>query len=75
MNETLQGKFIGIRYDVRFDLIAVPILDSDDFNLSTGLQLFIFLLVAFFAADVGLIDFDQFAAEIGDFSASSPRIC
>ena len=76
MNESLQGDFLGIRYNVGFDSITVPILDSNDCGLadqfSTGLQLFIFMLVTFLAAVVGLIDFDRSAAEIGDYSASSP---
>ena len=71
MNESLQGDCLGTRYDVGVDMIAIPILDSDDCDFadqsSTGLQLFIFMLVAFLAADVGLIDFDRSAIEIGDF--------
>ena len=71
MNESLQGDFLGTRHDVGFDMIAIPILDSDDCDFadqsSTGLQLFIFMHVAFLAADVGLFDFDRSAIEIGDF--------
>ena len=75
MNESLQGDFLGNWYCVGFDLIAVPILDSDDCNLAdrslTDLQLYIFMLVTFLAADVGFIHFDRSAAEIGDILHSA----
>ena len=78
VNESLQGDFLGTRYDVDLDLIAVPILDSDDYGLadwsSTGLELLIFMLVAFLAADVGFIHFDRSAAEIGDILHSASRV-
>ena len=78
MNESLQDDFLRIRYDVGFDFIAISILDSDDCDLAnqslTGLQLFIFMLVAFFAADVGFIHFDRSAAEIGDILHSASRV-
>ena len=77
MNETLQGDFLGIRYDVDLDLIVVPTLDSDDCDFadqsSTGLQLFILILAAFLAADVGLIDFDRSASKISDFLHPASR--
>ena len=33
-NESLQGDFLGTRYDVGLDLITVPVLDSDDCGLA-----------------------------------------